>query len=258
MLGIHGAGGHSAALWPFASLAADEGADIMFPDMPIYGRTLEPRPGQVRYRDWIDLLCDLVVAERTDDPRPLVLFGASMGGMMAYEVASRTGQVDVVLATCLLDTTDPAARAAAARWEIAGRVAPTVLPPIARVAGGLRPPVKWLVRMNSMSNDPGLTALCRSDPRGGGVRVPLGFLADWFAYRHTPPEQFTAAPVTLLHPAADRWTPPELSLRFLERIAAPTHSVLLENCGHFPIEEPGLTRMIDAARSVISEVVDRA
>lgn len=108
--------------------------------------------------------------------------------------------------------------------------------------------------MNRMSNNPDLSRLCASDPRGGGVRVPVGFLADWFAYPHTAPEHFTAAPVTLVHPAADRWTPPQLSRRFLDRISAPTQSFLLENCGHFPIEEPGLTQLIAAVRSVISEV----
>lgn len=254
VMGIHGAGGHATALWSFASLAADEDVDMLFPDMPVYGHTVEPHPTRVRYRDWIDLLCDLVDAERADDPRPLILFGASMGGMMAFEVAARTGQVAAVIATCLLDPTDPAARMAAARWGAAGRIAPTLLPPVARVAGNLRLPVGWLVRMNRMSNDPDLTRLCMSDPRGGGVRIPLGFLADWFTYPHTAPEDFTAAPVTLVHPAADRWTPPSPSLRFLDRIAAPTRAVLLENCGHWPIEEPGLTQLITAARSVVAGV----
>ncbi|QBJ94634.1 alpha/beta fold hydrolase [Rhodococcus sp. ABRD24] len=257
VMGIHGAGGHAMALWSFAALAADEGVEILFPDMPIYGLTVEPRPAQVRYHDWIDLLCDLVDAERACDPRPLVLFGASMGGMMAYEVASRTGQVAAVLATCLLDPADPRARAAAARWGAAGKAAPALLPPIARVAGGLRPPIKWLVRMNRMSNDPDLSRLCASDPRGGGVRVPLGFLADWFTFPHAVPEQFTAAPVTLVHPAADRWTPPQLSQQFLDRICAPTQSVLLENCGHWPIEEPGLAQLITTARSVIAGVAEQ-
>lgn len=258
IMGIHGAGGHSMALWPFAALAADEGVDILFPDMPIYGLTVEPRPARVRYRDWIDLLCDLVTAERAGDPRPLILFGASMGGMMAYEVAARTGQIAAVLATCLLDTADTEARAAAARWSLAGKAAPTLLPPIARVAGNLRLPIKWLVRMNQMSNNPDLSRLCGSDPRGGGVRVPIGFLADWFTYPHTPPERFTAAPVTLVHPAADRWTPPRASQRFLDCISAPTQSVLLENCGHFPIEEPGLSQLATAARSVVAGVVEQA
>ncbi|NKX52715.1 alpha/beta hydrolase, partial [Arthrobacter deserti] len=35
-------------------------------------------------------LCDFVAAE--DDGRPLVLLGASIGGMLAYEVAATTGR----------------------------------------------------------------------------------------------------------------------------------------------------------------------
>ncbi|NMM91280.1 alpha/beta hydrolase [Rhodococcus sp. SRB_17] len=257
VMGIHGAGGHAEALWPFAALAADEGVEVIFPDLPLYGYTVEPQPSLVRYGDWIDMLCDFVNAERAADPRPLILFGASMGGMMAYEIAARTGQVAAVLATCLLDPADPDARAAAARWGPLGRAAPTLLPPLVRFGGGVPLPIKWLVRMNRISNDPALSILCSFDPRGGGVRVPLGFLADWFAYKHTPPEEFTAAPVTLIHPAADRWTPPQLSQRFLARVAAPTESVLLDNCGHFPIEEPGLTQLAAAARSVVSAVAEQ-
>ena len=128
------------------------------------------------------------------------------------------------------------------------------LPPIARVAGNVRVPIKWLIRMNQMSNNSDLSHLCGSDPRGGGVRIPLGFLADWFTYAHTPPEQFTAAPVTLVHPAADRWTQPQTSLRFLDRIAAPTKSVLLENCGHFPIEEPGFQTLLDEVAMELSAI----
>ncbi|PRC55032.1 alpha/beta hydrolase, partial [Mycobacterium sp. ITM-2017-0098] len=78
-------------LWPAAAVAAGDGVDVLAPDLPLYGDTVEPDPSRVRYDDWVDLLCDLVRAERAADPRPLVLFGASMGGMLAYEVAARTG-----------------------------------------------------------------------------------------------------------------------------------------------------------------------
>lgn len=90
------------------------------------------------------------------------------------------------------------------------------------------------------------------------MTVPLGFFADWFAYPHTSPEQFTSAPVTLLHPAADRWTPLPPSQRFLDRISAPTRSVLLDNCGHWPIEEPGFTQLITEARSVLTPIAEQA
>ncbi|MEU5840230.1 alpha/beta hydrolase [Rhodococcus sp. NPDC047139] len=249
LLGIHGAGGYSGALWPFTSAAARQ-AEILVPDMPLYGHTVEPRPGRVRYGHWLDLLCDLVVAERTTDPRPLILFGASMGGMMAYETAARTGQADAVIVTCLLDPSDPDARAAAARWAAVGRTAPRTLPVASRVAGDVRLPIRWLTRMDRISNDPALSSLCASDPRGGGTRVPIGFLDSWFRYRHTPPEDYDGPPVTLVHPADDRWTPPFVSTRFADRIAAPTRTVMLDGCGHFPIEEPGLTQMREAVEDV--------
>ncbi|WP_228804395.1 alpha/beta fold hydrolase [Nocardia farcinica] len=58
--------------------------------------------------------------------------------------------------------------------------------------------------------------------------------------------------MTLVHPAADRWTPPELSLRFLDRIAAEHRAVLLANCGHFPLEEPGVHVLRETIEAVVA------
>lgn len=251
---IHGGGGYSGALWPAAAVAAGEGVEVLAPDLPLYGDTVVPDPAAVRYDDWVDLLCDLVRAERANDDRPLILFGASMGGMLAYEVAARTGDVAAVMATCLLDVSDPAARAAATRFAWMGRPAPSLLKAVDPVVGRVMLPIRWLANMLAMSSDPALARLCASDPRGGGARVPLGFLASWMAYRHTPPEAYSGAPVTLVAPAADAWTPPELSIAFLQRISGPTRMVMLERCGHFPIEEPGLGQLWGAAQRVLNEV----
>lgn len=251
---IHGGGGYSGALWPAAAVAAGEDVDVLAPDLPLYGDTVDPRPSRVRYDDWVDLLCDLVNVERAEDPRPLVLLGASMGGMLAYEVAARTGQVAAVVATCLLDMADPNARAAATRFAWMGRPAPAILGAVEPVLGRVRVPIRWLADMGNMSTDPDLSQLCASDPRGGGVSVPLGFLASWMTYRHTAPEGYGGAPVTLVAPAADRWTPPELSIDFLQRISGPTELVMLDNCGHYPIEEPGLTQLRDAMQRVLNRV----
>ena len=255
VLGIHGAGGYSSALWPFAALAAGDTPDVTFPDLPLYGDTIDPHPGRVRYETWVDLLCDLVVAERRADDRPLVLFGASMGGMLAYEVAARTRQVAAVAATCLLDPSAGDARSAAARFSSTGRIAPAVLRGLDGIARELRVPIRWLIDMNNMSANPTLSRQCATDPKGGGARVPIGLLASYLNFQHTAPETFDAAPVTLLHPADDRWTPPELSIRFLERIKSSTSLVLLERCGHFPVEEPGLTQLADAMRSLCDRLI---
>ena len=254
---IHGGGGYSGALWPVATVAAG-GVDVLAPDLPLYGDTVAAQPSRVRYQDWVALLTDLVRAERAADPRPLILFGASMGGMLAYEVAARTGQVAAVVATCLLDVSDPAARAAATRYPFLGRPAPAVLRALDPALGRLRVPIRWLADMTQMSTDPALSRLCAADPRGGGASVPLGFVSSWMSFRHTASEDFTAAPVTLVAPTADTWTPPELSIRFLQRVSAPTTLVTLENCGHYPIEEPGLDQLRTAMLTVRDQVAAQA
>lgn len=250
VLALHGAGGHAGLMWPFAALAAAEGVEVMVPDLPLYGDTLVADPGRVRYRDWVDLLADLVVAQTVSDPRPLIVFGASLGGLLAYETAARTGAVAHVVATCLLDPADPRALRAASRFPVPA----AALRVVGALLGRVRVPARLLADIGKMSRDPALSRLCAFDPRGGGTPLPIGFLADFFAFEHARPETFHAAPVTLVHPAADAWTPPELSVRFLDRIAAPTELVLLENCGHFPIEEPGITQLADTLRSVRDRV----
>ncbi|TFV55044.1 alpha/beta fold hydrolase [Mycobacterium sp. PS03-16] len=258
LLVLHGGGGHAGALWPLAALAARDGVEVLVPDMPLYGRTVEPHPGRVRYGDWVDLVCDLVRHERADDPRPLVVLGASMGGMLGYEVAARTGELAHVVVTCLLDPSDPAARRAAARTPVLGAVGAPVLRALDPLCGRLRMPVRLMVNMMAMSGDPALARLCAGDPLGGGVRAPLGFLASWLNFAHTRPEDFDAAPVTLVHPAADAWTPPELSTRFLARLRVPTRTVMLENCGHYPVEQPGVDQLVATLRAVRDEVTGQS
>ncbi|MFC3965500.1 alpha/beta hydrolase [Nocardia jiangsuensis] len=242
VLVLHGGGGHSGALWPLAAAVAPDGVELLAVDLPLYGETVEPDPRSVRYGDWVELVCDLVRAEAARDPRPLVLFGASMGGMLAYEAATRTGAAAHVLATCLLDPADPAARRAAARTPAAARLAPG-LAALEPVLGGVMMPMRLLGDLGRMSANPELTRFCARDPRGGGARVPLGFMASFLTFEHTAPTRYTGPPVTLVHPADDAWTPPALSLRVLERIAARTEVVLLEGCGHFPVEQPGLDQL---------------
>ncbi|WP_423380170.1 hypothetical protein [Burkholderia sp. LMG 32019] len=65
----------------------------------------------------------------------------------------------------------------------------------------------------------------------------------------------------LTQPAADRWTPLHLSEPFLARIhRVPVSVTMLENAGHYPLEQPGLSQMVDAIdafyREVTAEHVD--
>lgn len=255
MVILHGGGGHAYALWPLAALAAAVGYEVLLPDLPGYGRSEVPDLGSVRYQHWVDCVSDLLRAETADDPRPLVLAGASMGGMLAYAAAARTAVVSHLLVTCLLDPADAVTWPALNRWG--GATTLRLLRPLLRRVGPRlgrwRVPLRWLVPMDTIANQPELARLCLTDPRGGGGRIALGFLSSYlFSELERPPEAFQAPPVTLVHPGDDRWTPPAMSLGFFDRIAAPKRYVLLENAGHFPVEDPGLGTLVN----VMTEIHD--
>ena len=248
---VHGAGGHSAALWPLAALIAERGCDVAAVDLPLYGRTTSADPRAVRYDDWVQLLTDLVVAE--DDGRPLILLGASIGGLLAYEVAARSTGVAAVMATCLLDPGQWRARAHMTRFGLLG-IAGRHLSALARGrAARVMIPMAWVADIGKMSRSAELSRLCAADPQGGGARVPLGFLASYMRFRHTPPERMRTT-VTLVHPGHDAWTPIELSVRVLQRISAPTRAIVLRQCGHFPIEEPGVSDLLGAVAEVAQDL----
>lgn len=60
------------------------------------------------------------------------------------------------------------------------------------------------------------------------------------------PEDFADTPVLMVHPAQDRWTPVGLSMPFFDRIAAPKELEMLQECGHFPVEDPGFGHLMAA------------
>lgn len=256
MVLVHGAGGNAAAMWPFAAHLSLLGARVTVVDLPGYGRTrqVSGRRGSVRFADWQQVLVDLV--RREHDPRPLILVGASLGGMLALDAAADTGLADRVLATCLLDVTRPDVRAGIVRWPW---LATLGLPLLSLARGPLAHlplPIRWLTPMATISNSPGLSAQVLRDRRGGRGAMPLGwyrsFLASVPARRA---EEIIQPPVILLHPGEDRWTAPELSEPFIARLAAPTRSVRLANCGHFPVEEPGFQQLLDEVAAELSTVL---
>lgn len=242
VLVVHGAGGHGGALWPLAAQLAGPRLDVTAVDLPLYGLTRSPDPAAVRYDDWVRLLVDLVAA--LDDGRPLVLLGASIGGLLAVEAATRSGRVATVVATCLLNPADRRARARMTRFGRAALAAEPLLPLVRGRVARVMVPMSLVAKLSRMSRDRRLSRLCAQDPRGGAARVPLGFLTSYLAFRHSDPAAVTT-PVLLAHPSHDAWTPVDLSARVLSGFSGPTRTVLLRRCGHFPIEEPGVGDLVD-------------
>ncbi|MFW5824272.1 MAG: alpha/beta hydrolase [Marinobacter sp.] len=240
---LHGAGGYGRLLAPWAGVLKSHGYEVIAPDLPGYGLSRTPRE-LIRHDRWVDCVVDLVAAERARHDRPVVLFGCSLGGYLAYLAAAKSKAVAGIIATTLADPRLPIVQRQFARFSWLGRLAPYTLPLLDRLCGSLRVPIRWVSRMDAIANDPKLVEVFLSDPYGGGNAVPVRFMRSLFeATPDIEPERFDLCPILLVHPAADRWTTVEASQPLFDRIKGEKRLVLLENCGHFPVEEPGVSHL---------------
>jgi alpha-beta hydrolase superfamily lysophospholipase len=252
---LHGAGAYGRVMSPAAVIAQRYGYDTVAPDLPGYGLT-RIAPKRMTYDLWIDCVCDLIDAERARDGKPIVLFGVSLGGLLAYQVAARSKHVVGLVATTLADPRERAVRAGFARNRVLGVAGLWLLEKLAPLTDGLPLPMSLMSKMHRISNKPALSALVRSDRLGGGSWVPARFLRTLMTTAPAiEPEQFTRCPVLLAHPGVDRMTDIALSRRFFDRLAAPKRMVVLDGASHMPTEHPGVDQLEAAVLEFLRQLV---
>lgn len=254
MIILHGAGAYGRVMAPAAVIARNHGWETVSPDLPGYGLTEVDR-SRMDYRLWVDCITALIDAEIARDGRPVVLFGVSLGGMLAYHVAARSKRVIGLVATTLADPRESAVREGFARTKLLGSLGLWMLDALRPITDGLPLPMRFMSKMNHISNKPELAALCSSDPLGGGNWVPARFLRTFTsAAPDVEPERFDVCPVLLAHPGVDRMTEISLSRRFFDRLAARKRMVVLEGASHMPTEHPGVDQMERAVIEFVSSL----
>ncbi len=250
---LHGMGGYGRMVLGFGAEYRPALCEVVAPDLPGYGLTRVPAR-RILYSEWISCAENLIKAELRRDGRPVVLFGLSFGGMVAYQAACRA-PVEGLMATTLVDMTDPEAAAGVSRYVRPSRMMLPLAKRAPRFLTGLRIPMRQLGKVYVISNDAELSRLVGKDPYGGGSSMPLSFLQSIMVTAPAlAPEEFKRCPVLLVHPAVDRMTNIAFSRRFFDRLAAPKRMVVLDGAGHWPIEEPGATQMRESVRSFLEQV----
>jgi alpha-beta hydrolase superfamily lysophospholipase len=108
--------------------------------------------------------------------------------------------------------------------------------------------------MHAIANNPELAQAIASDPRAGGTWMPGRFLRTFVnAGPLVEPEAFDICPVLLAHPADDHWTDVAISRPFFDRLPVPKQLLMLDNAGHLPVEEPGVTQLREALLNFLAE-----
>ena len=257
MVLLHGGGGCGRYLAPYARMAVRAGADAIAPDLPGYGLTQVPRKSALKYDDW-RTVASALVSRAADRGLPVIVFGGSMGGLLAYDAAAQTRKASAILVTCFLDVSDPDVRRASARWPWLGGISGPALSLAPWLTDRILFPMEFVAKISTIANDPKVTKAILADRRTGGNAMPLGFLRTFLESKPlTAPADFDVCPVVLVHPADDRWTPVEISMPFFDALSGEKKLVMLENAGHFPIEQPGVDQLAREFKTVIDTVASR-
>lgn len=258
VLVLHGGGGNGRLVGAFGALVYGLGYSYVAPDLPGFGLTIPGPEYDPDYNSWVSLVNDLVTREQERDGLPVVLFGGSLGGMLAYNVAATSGQVRGVIATTLADPRCADTRDALASSKLWSRLGMAVMKALPALTRRLSIPARRISRMDWITNDPEFSRVFLDDPLVGRACINLEFYRSMVLYDPPiTPEAFDLCPLLLAHPAGDKWTPIAVSQPFFERLACEKELVMLEGCGHFPYEAPGVFQFREAIRQFLDREADK-
>ncbi|MFE4516958.1 alpha/beta fold hydrolase [Kitasatospora sp. NPDC056783] len=195
--------------------------------------------------------------EQARDDRPIVLYGLSAGGMLTYHVAAKAarGTLRGIVGMTFLDQRDQQVRDETSHDKLTARAGVPLMGVIAKTpAASAKYPMSLASKMSALANNPDAMKVLMKDPTSAANRVSVRFLDSYATYAPAvEPPEFDACPILLTQPAEDRWTPHHLSVPVLSRITkVPVDTVMLENAGHYPLEEPGLKQMEDAIADFVT------
>lgn len=239
---------------------ADLGWEVTAVDNLGYGMTQVRPGGTYGYGQWIQMVTDYLAYEKSRDDRPIVLYGLSAGGMVAYHVAAHAprGAVHGIVGLTFLDQRNRDVWIATARDKFSATVGTKGVGALARSPmKGLGFPMSLAAKMSALCNNAGALKVFLADKTSAGNVASMKFLDDYRTYvPDIEPADFDVCPILHTQPAEDHWTPLELSKPVLDPIEkVPVTLVMLENAGHYPLEEPGLTQMEDAVDAFVREVI---
>ena len=250
---LHGGGGNGRLLSPIAVFLQKLGYECIAPDLPGFGLTKIHKSNS--YYTWINLVNELVNQELEKSKTPIVLCGVSLGGMLAYQVACLNKKISGLIVTSLADTRKKSVQIGLSKNKWFGAISPTLLSGMSGITDDIKIPIKWTTKMWAMANNPEFVKALKNDKIGSGSAVCLKFFRTLFEVSpKMEPEDFNMCPLLFLQPEKDYIIPWSMSKPFYESLSCKKEMVILKNCGHIPLEKPGINQMIDAATSFLDKL----
>jgi len=244
---FHGVGGNGRLLSFIAVRLMQNGYEVICPDLPLYGYTVygnTENSDKITYDTWINCGCEMVEYYQKHNSDNIFLFGLSAGGMLAYQVANECRNINGIIATCILDQRDSEVVKKTAANPFIAAVSKLILRTTHRIFGDFKIPMKMVANMKNIANNQDLANFLMRDLKSSGASVSLSFIHSLInPIIKVEPEAFNSCPFLLVHPGDDKWTDISLSRIFYDRLGCDKELRILEDGGHFPVEEKALIQL---------------
>ncbi|MEC5145919.1 alpha/beta hydrolase [Chitinophaga sp. 212800010-3] len=236
----------------FGHKMAQLGYEVVAIDNLGYGMTAVNQK-DITYNDWVHCFADFVNTETKRDYKKPVLYGLSAGGMVCYNAACFMNEVHGIIGMCFLKNDDKTVGRETARFGWSNWLMFPVMKGLNKIGfKRMRIPMKAVSKMNCLTNNREALKVFLKDDSSAGASVQMQFLYEYMHYKlPVPVGAFNKCPILLTQPAKDRWTPLHLTEMSMKGIKAPFTVKLLEDGGHYPMEETALRQLVRYAEAFI-------
>ena len=178
--------------------------------------------------------------------------------MLAYQVAALNDNVTGLIVTSLADTREKSVQLGLSKNKFFGSFSPFLIDKFSSVTDNIKIPIKLTTKMWAMANNSKFVKELKKDKVGSGSWVYLKFFRTLFeANPNLEPEHFNKCPLLFLQPEKDHIIPWSMSKRFYEKLDCQKNVIILENCGHIPMEKPGLDQMKIGALNFLEKLENK-
>lgn len=222
------------------------GYEVVALDNLGYGMT-EVNQKNITYDNWVHCFADFVNAETKLDYKKPVLYGLSAGGMLCYNAACFINEVYGIIGMCFLKNDNKKVGKETAKYGWSNWFVLPLMKWCSKIGLGRLPiPMKLVSKMDALVNDETALKIFLKDKSSAGASVQLQFLYEYMSYSlPIPVSIFDKCPILLTQPEKDSWTPLHLSEISMKGIKAPFTVKILNNGGHYPIEEIALQQLLE-------------
>ncbi|KAM0263488.1 hypothetical protein ACHAPA_008776 [Fusarium lateritium] len=233
------------------------GFELVAIDMPGYGCTVPAKGYTWTYEDWVNISSEFIDHEYENDSRPIALYGLSAGGGLTFHSAGLNGKVKGIIGMTFMDMRIKTVADVACRNMFMSRVGAPMSRVMNSIGLGWMALPMWITgRMSTLVNNKQALQACYRDNTSANSWISMAFLAAFSVYKpKKEPAEFDVCPILLTQPAEDKWTPLWVSQAFLKDVTkVPVKTVMLDNAGHYPLEDPGLQQMSEAIVSFLKDI----